>query len=172
MQAAEETPVAVARAVAPRYVEAGAFDAATLVSSESRLTRFLAGLPGVDQVGLRGARGALAKRSIKKAAKLRALEARDPMIDLTTLEGEDTPGKVRRSAQGECAPSPATRPCPSVAAICVYPNLVATAGARSPARGVAWPPSRRRSPRGRARSTSSSPTCGAPSRSAPTRSTW
>ena len=59
------------------------------------LRRFLHGLPGVDQVGLERRSAALATRSIKADAKLHALDLAISMIDLTTLEGADTPGKVR-----------------------------------------------------------------------------
>jgi deoxyribose-phosphate aldolase len=95
------------------------------VRDETSLRRFLAGLPGVDQVGAEGRAAGLFTRSIKKDAKLWALETSIRMIDLTTLEGADTQGKVR----GLCAkgrhPDPADPSCPSVAAICVYSDLVA-----------------------------------------------
>jgi deoxyribose-phosphate aldolase len=69
----------------------------------------------------------LGKRSIKTAAKQQGIRLAVSMLDLTTLEGADTPGKVRQlCAKGVC-PAPAMPEIPSVAAICVYPQLVATA---------------------------------------------
>ena len=65
-----------------------------LRGSESDLRRFLHGLPGVDQVGAEARAASLATRSIKTSAKLWALEMAVSMVDLTTLEGADTPGKV------------------------------------------------------------------------------
>jgi deoxyribose-phosphate aldolase len=67
---------------------------ADLHRSESDLRRFLHGLPGVDQVGAEARAASLATRSIKTSAKLWALEMAVAMVDLTTLEGADTPGKV------------------------------------------------------------------------------
>ena len=66
-----------------------------VVRSESELRRFLLGLPGVDQVGVEERAARLGGRSIKAAAKLFAIDAAISMVDLTTLEGADTPGKVR-----------------------------------------------------------------------------
>jgi deoxyribose-phosphate aldolase len=114
-------------AVAPRYREAAELDAAALVSSEQRLARFLAGLPGVDQVGCEQRAAALATRSIKTASKLRAIDLAIAMIDLTTLEGADTKGKVQHLCAKARHPEPQDRTVPSVAAVCVYPDLVATA---------------------------------------------
>jgi len=71
---------------------------ADAVRDESALRRFLFGLPGVDQVGLERRSAVLATRSIKKDAKLQAIDMAVSMIDLTTLEGSDTPGKVRSGA--------------------------------------------------------------------------
>ncbi len=127
MQTAEESQVAVAHAVAPRYLEASSFDVATIVSSESRLARFLAGLPGVDQVGCEARAAALGTRSIKTTSKLRAIDLAISMIDLTTLEGADTVGKVRQLCAKGAHPEPRDATVPPVAAICVYPDLVATA---------------------------------------------
>ena len=121
--------MSTANAVAPRYLEAASLDASAIVSSESRLARFLAGLPGVDQVGCEQRAAALATRSIKTASKLRAIDLAIAMIDLTTLEGADTHGKVRQLCAKAAHPEPADATVPSVAAICVYPDLVATARA-------------------------------------------
>jgi deoxyribose-phosphate aldolase len=124
MQTAEESS---APALAPRYREAATLDVASLLSSGSRLARFLAGLPGVDQVGCEARAAALATRSIKTTAKLRAIELAVSMIDLTTLEGADTHGKVRHLCAKGSRPEPSDPRVPAVAAICVYPDLVATA---------------------------------------------
>ena len=65
---------------------------------EQSLRRFLHGLPGVDAVGVEQRAAGLATRSIKKAAKLWAIDTAIAMVDLTTLEGADTHGKVRSLA--------------------------------------------------------------------------
>jgi deoxyribose-phosphate aldolase len=81
----------------------------------------------VDQVGVEERAASLAKRSIKREAKLWALDMAIRMMDLTTLEGKDTPGKVRALAGKARRPDPTDPSIPSVAALCVYPNLVAVA---------------------------------------------
>jgi deoxyribose-phosphate aldolase len=98
---------------------------ADVTASESSLRRFLAGLPGVDQVGAEERASGLATRSIKSTAKAYAVDLAIAMIDLTTLEGADTPGKVRALAAKALRPDPSDPSCPSVAAVCVYPDLVA-----------------------------------------------
>ena len=93
-------------------------------ASDATLRRFLHGLPGVDAVGVEARAATLATRSIKKDAKAQAIDLAIAMTDLTTLEGMDTPGKVRAL----CAK--ARRPAadaPPVAAVCVYGDLVAEA---------------------------------------------
>ncbi|MFC0110016.1 deoxyribose-phosphate aldolase [Kibdelosporangium aridum] len=94
---------------------------------ETTLRRFLLGLPGVDQVGVEQRAAGLATRSIKKAAKLQAIDMAISMVDLTTLEGADTPGKVRSLCAKARRPDPERPDVPQVAAVCVYPDLVATA---------------------------------------------
>jgi deoxyribose-phosphate aldolase len=98
-----------------------------VTSSEGRLRRFLHGLPGVDQVGAEARAATLGTRSIKTTAKQYALDLAISMIDLTTLEGQDTPGKVRALCAKAKRPDPADPSAPRVAAVCVYPDLVATA---------------------------------------------
>jgi deoxyribose-phosphate aldolase len=71
----------------------------------------------------------LATRSIKRESKLAALDLAVRMIDLTTLEGADTPGKVAALCSKALRPDPVDPGVPSVAAVCVYPNLVPTAKA-------------------------------------------
>ena len=78
----------------------------------------------------------LSRRSIKKASKVFALELAIRAMDLTTLEGADTPGKVTALATKGIRPDPTDASIPSVAAICVYPNLVATALERTRGTGV------------------------------------
>ncbi|REF37449.1 deoxyribose-phosphate aldolase [Thermasporomyces composti] len=100
---------------------------ADITSSDAGLRRFLAGLPGVDQVGAEARAARLATRSIKSAAKVFALDLAVRLIDLTTLEGQDTPGKVRALCAKARRPDPTDPRCPSVAAVCVYPDLVPVA---------------------------------------------
>jgi deoxyribose-phosphate aldolase len=95
--------------------------------SESDLRRFLHGLPGVDQVGAEARVASLATRSIKTSAKLWALEMAIRMIDLTTLEGADTPGKVLNLCAKGRQPDPGDETVPPVAAVCIYPDLVPVA---------------------------------------------
>jgi deoxyribose-phosphate aldolase len=81
----------------------------------------------VDAVAVEERADALARRSIKREAKLFALDLAVRMMDLTTLEGQDTPGKVAALCSKAVRPDPTDLTIPSVAAVCVYPNLVATA---------------------------------------------
>jgi deoxyribose-phosphate aldolase len=81
----------------------------------------------VDAVGVEERAASLAKRSIKRDAKLWALDLAIRMMDLTTLEGKDTPGKVRALAGKARRPDPTDPSIPSVAALCVYPNMIPTA---------------------------------------------
>ena len=90
----------------------------------------------VDAVALEARAESLAKRSIKKEAKLFALELAIRMTDPTTLEGADTPGKVHALATKAVRPDPSDESIPSCAALCVYPNLVPTAVARLRGTGV------------------------------------
>jgi deoxyribose-phosphate aldolase len=98
-----------------------------ITRSDSSLRRFLHGLPGVDQVGAEARAATLGTRSIKTTSKAYALDLAIRMVDLTTLEGADTPGKVRALASKALRPDPADTSCPQVAAVCVYPDMVATA---------------------------------------------
>jgi deoxyribose-phosphate aldolase len=102
-------------------------DLAEVTRDESTLRRFLHGLPGVDQVGAEQRAAALATRSIKKASKLWAIDTAISMVDLTTLEGADTHGKVRSLAAKARRPDPERPDTPQVAAVCVYPDLAAVA---------------------------------------------
>ncbi|KEF07272.1 deoxyribose-phosphate aldolase [Kitasatospora aureofaciens] len=100
---------------------------ADVTASDGALRRFLHGLPGVDAVGLQARAATLGTRSIKTTAKAYAIDLAISMIDLTTLEGADTPGKVRALCAKGIHPDPTDRGTPKVAAICVYPDMVATA---------------------------------------------
>ncbi len=91
------------------------------------LTTWLHGLPGVDQVGCEARTAALGTRSIKTTAKAWAIDMAISMIDLTTLEGADTPGKVRSLCGKALVPDPGDPSTPRPAAICVYGDMVATA---------------------------------------------
>ncbi len=100
---------------------------ADVTASDSTLRRFLHGLPGVDAVGLEARAAALGTRSIKTTAKAYAIDLAISMIDLTTLEGADTPGKVRALCAKGLRPDPTDRTAPQVAAICVYPDMAPVA---------------------------------------------
>ncbi len=100
---------------------------ADVTSSDSALRRYLHGLPGVDTVGLEARAATLGTRSIKTTAKAYAIDLAISMIDLTTLEGSDTPGKVRSLCAKGSNPDPSDRTTPQVAAICVYSDMAATA---------------------------------------------
>ncbi|HSE72180.1 MAG TPA: deoxyribose-phosphate aldolase [Nocardioidaceae bacterium] len=102
-------------------------DLVEATSSDSSLRRFLHGLPGVDQVGAEARAAALGTRSIKTTAKEFAIDLAIRMVDLTTLEGQDTPGKVRALCTKAMRPDPADPTCPQVAAVCVYPDMVGVA---------------------------------------------
>ncbi len=91
------------------------------------LRAFLHGLPGVDEVGAQGRAAALGTRSIKTSAKVWAVDMSISMVDLTTLEGMDTVGKVRALCAKALRPDPMDRTCPSVAAVCVYGDLAGVA---------------------------------------------
>ncbi len=94
---------------------------------ETTLRRYLHGLPGVDQVGADGRAAMLGTRSIKTSAKEWALDLVVRMVDLTTLEGSDTPGKVRGLCAKALRPDPADPTCPRPAAVCVYGDMVPVA---------------------------------------------
>src|SRR4051812_17583519 len=93
------------------------------LGSDAALRRFLHGLPGVDQVGLEVRAAGLGTRSIKTTAKAWALDTAISMVDLTTLEGADTPGKVRALCAKAMHPDPTDPSCPRVAAVCIYNDL-------------------------------------------------
>jgi deoxyribose-phosphate aldolase len=99
---------------------------------EPRLPR----IGSIDAVALEERAATLAKRSIKRESKVQALELTIRMMDLTTLEGQDTPGKVAALCSKAMRPDPVDPSIPPVAAVCIYPNLVATAKERLRGSGV------------------------------------
>ncbi len=84
-------------------------------------------LAHVDRVGVEERAAQLGARSIKTTAKAQGIRLAVSMLDLTTLEGADTPGKVRHLCTKAVCPAPEMPEIPSVAAVCVYPSLVAVA---------------------------------------------
>ena len=109
---------------------------ADVTRSDAALRRFLHGLPGVDQVGADARAAALSTRSIKTTAKAFAIDLAIRMIDLTTLEGADTPGKVRTLCAKARRPDPHDPTAPATAAVCVYNDLVGIARAELGGSGV------------------------------------
>lgn len=101
--------------------------------TERSLRLHLEGLSGVDAVGLEQRAAGLGTRSIKTSSKAWALDKIIELIDLTTLEGADTPGKVRSLVAKALTPDPSDLSAPRVAAVCVYgdmvPDAVAALGA-------------------------------------------
>ncbi|TCP49308.1 deoxyribose-phosphate aldolase [Tamaricihabitans halophyticus] len=115
---------------APSTARSGAGLPAELTEAtrdDTALRRFLHGLPGVDQVGVEQRASGLGTRSIKKAAKLWAIDTAINMVDLTTLEGADTEGKVRALCAKARRPDPERPDTPQVATVCVYPDLAEVA---------------------------------------------
>jgi deoxyribose-phosphate aldolase len=97
------------------------------IESEAQLTAVLMSLSGVDAVGAEARAAKLATRSIKRSTKLAAIDLAISMVDLTTLEGADTPGRVTSLCAKAVHPDASDESVPSVAAVCVYPDLVAHA---------------------------------------------
>ncbi|MHB1208465.1 MAG: deoxyribose-phosphate aldolase [Acidimicrobiales bacterium] len=100
---------------------------APTIESEAQLRALLGGLSGVDAVGVEARAAKLATRSIKKSTKMAAIDLAISMVDLTTLEGADTPGRIRSLCVKALRPDPRDLTVPSVAAVCVYPDLVVQA---------------------------------------------
>ncbi|WP_223695122.1 deoxyribose-phosphate aldolase [Leifsonia poae] len=92
--------------------------------TEASLRRYLNGIPGVDAVGLEQRAAGLGTRSIKTTSKAWALDKIIELIDLTTLEGADTPGKVRSLVAKALTPDPGDLSAPRPAAVCVYGDMV------------------------------------------------
>ena len=100
---------------------------ALIDGSEKSLLNFLGNLSGVDQTGANARAALLATRSIKTASKAKAIDLAISMVDLTTLEGADTPDKVRAICAKAVRPDPSDPTVPSVGAICVYNDMVSIA---------------------------------------------
>lgn len=96
-------------------------------TDNTALRGFLHALPAVDPVGLEARAAQLASRSIKKDSKRALIDLAIAMVDLTTLEGADTPGKVKALCRKAVSPDREVDGTPSTAAVCVYPDMVATA---------------------------------------------
>jgi len=92
--------------------------------SEKSLRKFLDELSPVDQVGAEARAAMLATRSIKTSSKAWAIDMAISMVDLTTLEGADTPGKIKTLCAKAVRPDPTDSTVPSVGAICVYNDMV------------------------------------------------
>ncbi|MGQ0848165.1 MAG: deoxyribose-phosphate aldolase [Actinomycetota bacterium] len=92
--------------------------------TNTSLGSLLRSVPSVDQVGVEERVASLSTRSIKKDSKMAALLLAVRMMDLTTLEGKDTPGKIAQLSAKAVRPDPVDPAVPSVAAICVYPAMV------------------------------------------------
>lgn len=115
----ETTPPVRTLAPAARAVEVLGGDL-----TEASLRRYLNGIPGVDAVGLEQRAAGLATRSIKTSSKAWALDKVIELIDLTTLEGADTPGKIRSLVAKALTPDPSDLTTPRPAAVCVYGDMV------------------------------------------------
>ena len=95
--------------------------------SDASLKKYLGALSGVDQVGADARAAVLATRSIKTSSKRWAIDTAISMVDLTTLEGADTPGKVEALCTKAVRPDPTDLTVPSVGAVCVYNDMVSVA---------------------------------------------
>ena len=95
--------------------------------TEASLKSYLNNLSGVDQVGAEARAAMLATRSIKTSSKRWAIDTAITMVDLTTLEGADTPGKVKALCTKAVRPDPTDSTVPSVGAVCVYNDMVEVA---------------------------------------------
>ena len=97
---------------------------------------YLGSVPPVDDVMVHSRVASLGTRSIKKGSKMAALRLILNMIDLTTLEGKDTPGKVKQLCSKAMRPDPTRDDLPTTAAICVYPAMVPVAAEALAGSGV------------------------------------
>lgn len=98
-----------------------------LNTTDAGIKRFLATISSVDKVGVEARAAMLGTRSIKTSSKAWAIDTAISMVDLTTLEGADTPGKVRALCEKAIRPDPQNTNVPSVGAVCVYNDLVSVA---------------------------------------------
>mgnify|MGYP001137322190 CR=1 FL=1 len=122
------TPAVTATVPVPRTeTPAGVLGLADVGRDDRSLRRFLHGLPPVDEAGLERRSAWLAGRRVAPSAERQVLDLAVSMVDLTTLEGADTPGRVRALCAQARRPDPVDPDVPSVAAVCVYPDLAAVA---------------------------------------------
>ena len=105
-------------------------------ASPASITSLLGRVASVDAVGIEERAASLAKRSMKRESKLWALNLAIRCMDLTTLEGSDTPGKVVAMCAKAVRPDPTDASIPSVAAVCIYPALVPVAAGQLKGTGV------------------------------------
>ena len=98
-----------------------------MMSDANRASSIVAGAPQIDRVMVEERAASFAKRSLKKSSKIAGLRLAVSMMDLTTLEGKDTEGKVEALCRKAMRPLDRDPSVPSCAAVCVYPNFVATA---------------------------------------------
>ncbi|HEV8420778.1 MAG TPA: deoxyribose-phosphate aldolase [Actinomycetota bacterium] len=115
---------------------AGASPPEALGFTAAQAGALVARTTAVDAVGLEERAASLGKRSIKRDAKLWALDLAIRSIDLTTLEGQDTPGKIVAMCAKAVRPDPTDPSIPSVAAVCLYPELVSVAAGQLKGTGV------------------------------------
>ena len=111
-------------------------DRRPVLSGGAEAQRLIARTVAVDAVGLEERAASLAKRSIKKSSKLWALDLAVRCMDLTTLEGTDTVGKIVALCSKAIRPDPVDPSIPSVAAVCLYPQLVPVAAEQLKGTGV------------------------------------
>ena len=111
-------------------------DRRPVLSGGAEAQRLIARTVAVDAVGLEERAASLAKRSIKKSSKLWALDLAIRCMDLTTLEGTDTVGKIVALCSKAIRPDPVDPSIPSVAAVCLYPQLVPVAAEQLQGTGV------------------------------------
>ncbi|MGZ8615263.1 MAG: deoxyribose-phosphate aldolase, partial [Actinomycetota bacterium] len=107
------------------------------VATPPEAARIVARGTAVDAVGLEGRAASLATRSIKRDAKVWGLELAIRCMDLTTLEGTDTTGKIVAMCAKAMHPDPMRPEVPSVGAVCLYPQLVPVAVEQLRGSGVA-----------------------------------
>jgi len=119
---------------APAHIQP--HDPALARFSPSGAARLVARATPVDTVGLEERAASLAKRSIKRESKLWALDLAIRCMDLTPLEGSDTPGKIVAMCAKAVRPDPTDPSIPSVAAVCLYPMLVPVAVGQLKGNGV------------------------------------
>jgi deoxyribose-phosphate aldolase len=125
------------RSIVSQAAEISRRGAAEPVATPREAARIVARAAAVDAVGLEARAAALATRSIKREAKIWGLELAIRCMDLTTLEGTDTAGKVVAMCAKAVRPDPLRPGGPSVAAVCLYPQLVPVAVEQLRGSGVA-----------------------------------